>query len=73
MRNIANGLLLSPHIYKLFDIHLISFTSKGELIRENKTALKALKAEGNDQFKIMKLLSEKQETYMQQHRRLFRK
>jgi len=69
----ANGLLLSPHIDKLFDKHLISFTSKGELICENKAARKALKAWGIDQVKIMKPLSEKQEAYMKQHRRLLKK
>ena len=45
----SNGLLLSPHIDKLFDKHLISFTLKGELICENEAARKALKAWGIDQ------------------------
>ena len=68
----SNGLLLSPHIDKLFDKHLISFTSKGELICENKAARKALKTWGIDQAKIIKPLSGKQEAYMQQHRRLLK-
>ena len=69
----SNGLLLSPHIDKLFDKHLISFTSKGELICENIAAQKALKAWRIDQVKIMKPLSEKQESYMKQHRKLLKK
>jgi hypothetical protein len=43
----ANGLLLSPHVDKLFDRHWISFDAFGELICEHEAAREALRCWGD--------------------------
>ena len=64
----SNGLLLSPHIDKLFDRHWISFTKEGKLIWKSKMAKLALEKWGIKECKILKPLSSKQEFYMNYHR-----
>jgi hypothetical protein len=43
----ANGLLLSPHVDKLFDRHRISFAAGGGLICEHEAAREALRCWGD--------------------------
>jgi len=64
----SNGLLLSPHIDKLFDRHWISFTKEGKLIWKSEIAKSALEKWGIKECKILKPLSSKQEFYMNYHR-----
>ena len=64
----SNGLLLSPHIDKLFDKYYISFNKDGSLLVKNKSAKEALKLWGITGVKILRPLSTKQELYMNLHR-----
>lgn len=68
----SNGLLLSPHIDKLFDRNWISFTKDGNLIWKSEKAKIALEKWGIKECKILKPLSKKQEFYMNYHRNLLR-
>ena len=68
----SNGLLLSPHIDKLFDRHWISFTKEGKLIWKSELAKLALEKWGIKECKILKSLSSKQESYMKYHRSLLK-
>ena len=52
----SNGLLLSPHIDKLFDKYYISFKKDGSLLVKNKSAKEALKLWGITGVKILRPL-----------------
>lgn len=68
----SNGLLLSPHIDKLFDRHWISFKKDGTLIWKSAKAKFALDKWGIKECKIVKPFSTKQDFYMKHHRSLLR-
>jgi len=64
----ANGLLLSPHIDKLFDRHWISFDPTGELIWRHEAAGEALRCWGITGANQIRILSHDQERFMKVHR-----
>ena len=64
----ANGLLLSPHIDKLFDRHWISFDTTGELIWSHEVAGEALRCWGIQGANMIKTFSREQEQFLQAHR-----
>jgi putative restriction endonuclease len=64
----ANGLLLSPHIDKLFDRHWISFDTTGELIWSHQAAGEALRCWGIQGANMIKTFSREQEQFLQAHR-----
>jgi putative restriction endonuclease len=68
----ANGLLLSPHIDKLFDRHWISFDAGGELICEHEAAREALRCWGIDGANLIRPFSREQETFLSAHRNALR-
>lgn len=68
----ANGLLLSPHIDKLFDRHWISFDSNGQLIWQHEAAGDALRCWGIGGANVIQPFSRKQEQYLQLHRECLR-
>ena len=68
----ANGLLLSPHIDKLFDRHWISFDSDGQLIWQHEGAGDALRCWGIDGANVIQPFSQKQEQFLQLHRNCLR-
>ena len=68
----SNGLLLSPHVDKLFDRHWISFTKDGKLIWKSEKVKLTLEKWGIKECKILKPLSSKQESYMNYHRKLLK-
>ena len=57
----ANGLLLSPHVDKLFDRHWISFDSGGELICDHDAAREALRCWGIEGANLIRPFSREQE------------
>ncbi|MBB1432062.1 HNH endonuclease [Pseudoalteromonas sp. SG43-4] len=65
-----NGLLLAPHIDKLFDVYLISFSDNGEILVSNKLSPTVLDNWGVNLNKIYSL-TPKQFEYMKVHRKLF--
>ena len=64
----ANGLLLSPHIDKLFDRHWISFEQNGEMIWRHEAAGDALRCWGIDGANLIRPFSREQERYLSSHR-----
>jgi putative restriction endonuclease len=64
----ANGLLISPHIDKLFDRHWISFDTTGELIWRHEAAGEALRCWGIAGANQIKAFSREQEHFLQAHR-----
>lgn len=68
----ANGLLLSPHIDKLFDRHWISFDSDGQLIWQHEAAGDALSCWGIASANVIRPFSREQEKYLQLHRECLR-
>ena len=64
-----NGLLLSPHIDKLFDRHLITFSDDGRLIPSPRLEKIQIKA-WNIDFDKLYVLTEKQRKYIASHRRI---
>jgi len=65
-----NGLLLAPHVDKLFDKYLISFSESGELLISNKLNSKVLEAWGINTKKTY-VLTPQQQVYMKVHRKKF--
>ena len=64
----ANGLLLSPHLDKLFDRHWISFDSSGELIWRHEAAGEALDCWGIKRACVLRPFSREQEGFLELHR-----
>lgn len=64
----ANGLLLSPHVDKLFDRHWISFASGGQLICEHAAAREALRCWGIEGANLIRPFSREQEMSLEAHR-----
>jgi hypothetical protein len=69
----ANGLLLSPHIDKLFDRHWISFDSGGQLIWQHEAAGEALRCWGIQGVNLIRPFSREQEQFLSAHREALRK
>lgn len=65
-----NGLLLAPHVDKLFDIHLITFSEFGKILPSKKLAKSVLKDWGINIEKNYSL-TPNQQTYMIYHREKF--
>ena len=68
----ANGLLLSPHVDKLFDRHWISFDHDGQLIWQHEAAGDALRCWGIASANVIRPFSLQQEAFLEQHRRHLR-
>ena len=68
----SNGLLLSPHIDKLFDRHWISFDSGGQLIWQHEAAGEALRCWGIEGVNLMRPFNREQEDFLQVHRSALR-
>ena len=68
----ANGLLLSPHVDKLFDRHWISFDAGGELICEHEAAREALRCWAIDGANLIRPFSRQQESFLEAHREALR-
>ena len=64
-----NGLLLSPHIDRLFDRGFISFHDNGELIISNELPLKTINAWSLQENITVKKLSSEQIIYMDYHKK----
>jgi len=64
----ANGLLLSPHVDKLFDRHWISFDTGGELIWHHEAAGEALRCWGIQGANLIRPFGREQESFMADHR-----
>jgi putative restriction endonuclease len=69
----ANGLLLSPHVDKLFDRHWISFDSGGELICDHDAAREALRCWGIEGANLIRPFSRDQEVFLSAHREVLRR
>jgi hypothetical protein len=69
----SNGLLLSPHVDKLFDRHWISFAAGGELICEHEAAREALRCWGIDGANLIRPFSRDQEQFLGAHREALRR
>lgn len=67
-----NGLLLSPHIDKLFDTYRITFSTYSEIVIANSIDDDLLKA-WNIPKNIKIPLSDEQQYYMEHHRTMFKK
>ncbi|ATH15842.1 HNH endonuclease [Delftia acidovorans] len=63
-----NGLLLSPHVDRLFDRHLISFTDEGQIITAGAWVVSAMHGWGLDSQKNVGPFSAKQRQYLEIHR-----
>ena len=68
----ANGLLLSPHIDKLFDRHWISFDVDGHLIWQHEAAGDALRCWGIASVNVIRPFTREQEVFLEQHRQCLR-
>ncbi|MDM7936795.1 MAG: HNH endonuclease signature motif containing protein [Cyanobium sp. CZS 48M] len=68
----ANGLLLSPHVDKLFDRHWISFDGGGQLICEHEAAREALRCWGIEGANLIRPFSREQEKFLSAHREALR-
>jgi predicted restriction endonuclease len=68
----ANGLLLSPHVDKLFDRHWISFDAGGQLICEHEAAGEALRCWGITGANLIQPFSREQEAFLSTHREALR-
>jgi predicted restriction endonuclease len=69
----SNGLLLSPHVDKLFDRHWISFGSGGELIWQHEAAGEALRCWGIQGANLIRPFSREQEQFLSIHRQELRR
>ena len=69
----ANGLLLSPHVDKLFDRHWISFDTGGELIWHHEAAGEALRCWGIQGANLIRPFGREQEHFMETHRESLRR
>jgi hypothetical protein len=69
----SNGLLLSPHVDKLFDRHWISFDASGELICEHEAAREALRCWGIDGANLIRPFKREQERFLEAHREALRR
>jgi hypothetical protein len=69
----ANGLLLSPHVDKLFDRHWISFDTGGELIWQHEAAGEALRGWGIQGANLIRPFGRDQEIFMAVHREALRR
>jgi len=69
----ANGLLLSPHVDKLFDRHWISFDTGGELIWQHEAAGEALRCWGIQGANLILPFGRQQESFMAAHREALRR
>ncbi len=69
----SNGLLLSPHVDKLFDRHWISFDSGGELIWQHEAAGEALRCWGIEGANLIRPFSRQQEQFLSTHRGALRR
>ena len=69
----ANGLLLSPHVDKLFDRRWISVDAGGELICEHEAAREALRCWGIDGANLIRPFSRDQERFLEAHRQVLRR
>ena len=63
-----NGLLLSPHVDKLFDKGWISFSGAGRILCSNETIQTIMKAWGLDINKNVGVFTIEQEKYLEYHR-----
>jgi hypothetical protein len=68
----SNGLLLSPHVDKLFDRHWISFDGGGQLICEHEAAREALRCWGIEGANLIRPFSREQEKFLSAHREVLR-
>ncbi|MGA1304234.1 MAG: HNH endonuclease [Cyanobium sp.] len=68
----ANGLLLSPHVDKLFDRHWISFDGNGALLCEHEAAREALRCWGIEGANLIRPFSREQEGFLEAHREALR-
>ena len=64
----SNGLLLSPHVDKLFDRHWISFDTGGALIWQHEAAGEALRCWGIEGANLIRPFSREQEEFLIAHR-----
>ena len=69
----ANGLLLSPHVDKLFDRHWISFDADGQLLCEHEAAREALRCWGIKGANLIRPFNREQEHFLQAHREVLRR
>ena len=69
----ANGLLLSPHVDKLFDRHWISFDGNGALLCEHEAAREALRCWGIEGANLIRPFSREQEGFLETHREALRR
>ncbi|MEY4808472.1 MAG: hypothetical protein RLZZ206_2861 [Cyanobacteriota bacterium] len=69
----ANGLLLSPHVDKLFDRHWISFDTGGELIWHHEAAGETLRCWGIQGANLIRPFGREQESFMAAHREALRR
>ncbi len=69
----ANGLLLSPHLDKLFDRHWISFDAEGALIWQHEAAGEALRCWGIQGANLIRPFGREQERFMAVHRDALRR
>ena len=69
----SNGLLLSPHVDKLFDRHWISFDTGGELIWYHEAAGEALRCWGIQGANLIRPFGREQERFMGAHRDALRR
>lgn len=69
----ANGLLLSPHVDKLFDRHWLSFDADGQLLCEHEAAREALRCWGIESANLIRPFSREQEAFLETHRQALRR
>jgi len=69
----ANGLMLSPHMDKLFDRHWISFDAGGELIWQHEAAGEALRCWGIQGANLIRPFGREQEQFLSAHREELRR
>jgi hypothetical protein len=69
----CNGLLLSPHIDKLFDRHWISFDCSGQLIWQHEAAGEALSCWGISGANRVRPFNREQEDFLESHRQALRR
>lgn len=65
-----NGLLLSPHVDKLFDKGYISFSDEGKILYANESILKIMKIWGLDHNRNVGHFNSKQKNYLKYHREI---
>jgi putative restriction endonuclease len=66
--NGCNGLLLSPHVDRLFDRGYISFSDQGKIIISPKLDIEVIKAWGIDIYKNVGKFNSSQKTFLKHHR-----